>query len=160
MSSSPELPMVALNALLPGSGLALRGRLATGLGLLVPALAALSVAVLTVALREWPGAILLSAVAGGCYLTLSILASALWWWYHRPLHRDMDKVHGLYRQAAGAYLRGELPAAVGAAERLAELLPDEAGSWRLLALVARAQGTDTLATNASQRAARLDNQNQ
>ncbi len=155
-----ELPLFALNALLPGAGLLLRRRLASGLATLVPALAALSAALIAL---TGAGGLAAPAAQRGAGLALAaylacVLAAALAWWLAGARAVPASaQVHALYRAAATAFLTGELPAAEAAARRLTRALPAEAGSWRVLSLVARAHGHGALATAAGQRAIRLDN---
>lgn len=146
----------ALNSLLPGSGLVLRRRLLPGLLLLIPALALVSVGVIGLCDRDNPALQVLGAQAMLAYLGCSTLAAVVWWWSDRPVHIDQRQVQELYRAAATAYLVNQLPAAEQASHRLTRLLPNEAGTWRLLELVARARGSLAQATAAGQRAKRLD----
>jgi hypothetical protein len=153
-----DLPLFTVNALLPGSGLVLRRRLVPGLGLLLAALAVLSVAAISLAGGAAPGAQLRGALALLAYLGCAAAAAATWWLGAAPAPLDAMTVHALYRAAATAFLGDDLAAAEAAARRLTRALPAEAGSWRVLALVARAGGHAGLATAAGQRAIRLDNQ--
>jgi hypothetical protein len=153
-----DLLQFAFNALLPGAGLVLRRRLVPGLGLMVAALAGLSIALISLAAGEEPAAQLRGALALLAYLGCAAAAALCWWLGAGARPVDAARVHALYRAAATAFLHDDLAAAEAAARRLTRAAPAEAGSWRVLALVARARGRRGLATAAGQRALRLDNQ--
>jgi hypothetical protein len=152
----PAFLTCALNSLLPGSGLVLRRRLVPGLSLLIPALVLVSAGVIGTYDRDDPALQVHGAMALVAYLVCSVLAAVAWWWSDRPVRIDQVQVQALYRAAATAYLQNQLLAADQACHRLTRLLPNEAGSWRLLELVARARGSLSQATAAGQRAKRLD----
>ncbi len=147
----------AFNVAVPGAGLVLRNRLGLGLALLLPALALLSLGILGLGSRDDADAMVKGAAALIAYLGFALLAALAWWWstWFRPV--DGAVVMALYREAAAAYLAGQLPAAEAATRRLIRLLPGEPGGWRLLELVARARGEGRLAASAGHRARRLDN---
>jgi hypothetical protein len=153
-----DLMLFACNGLLPGSGLVLRRRLVPGLGLLAVGLAVLSVALISLSAGAAPAAQLRGALALFAYLGCSAAAALAWWSAAPGAPLDAARVHELYRAAATAFLAGELTAAAAAAQRLARAAPAEAGSWRVLALVARARGRQAEAYAAGQRAIRLDTQ--
>jgi tetratricopeptide (TPR) repeat protein len=154
----PDLLLFAVNGMLPGSGLVLRRRLVSGLGLLLAALAALSVAAISLGAGAEAAAQLRGGLALLAYLGCVAAAALCWWLGGVSATVDAMTVHQLYRAAATAFLAGELSAAEAGARALTRALPTEAGSWRVLALVARARGRSALATAAGQRAIRLDNQ--
>jgi hypothetical protein len=151
-----DLLLFTCNAALPGSGLVLRRRLVPGLGLLLAALAGLSIALISLPAGAEPAAQLRGALALLAYLGCAAAAALCWWSGAATV--DAARVHALYRAAATAFLADDLAAAEAAARRLTRALPAEAGSWRVLALVARVRGRPGLATAAGHRAIRLDNQ--
>ena len=153
-----DLLLFAFNAALPGSGLVLRRRLVPGLGLLLAALAGLSIALISLAGGPEPAAQRHGALALLAYLGCAAAAALCWWIGAGAATVDAARVHALYRAAATAFLADDLAAAEAAARRLTRAAPAEAGSWRILALVARARGRPGLATAAGQRAIRIDNQ--
>jgi hypothetical protein len=150
------ITLLMLNCLIPGSGLVLRRRLILGLSLLLPALALVSIAIIGLIDRDRPTGQVQGAIALLAYLGCSVLGALAWWWCERVPRIDPARVHELYRAAAAAFLGDRLAEADQAARRLTRLLPHEAGSWRLLELVARARGSATQATAAGQRAKRLE----
>ncbi len=153
-----DLLLFAVNALLPGAGLVLRRRLVPGLALVLLALAGLSIALISLAAGSEPAAQLRGALALLAYLGCAAAAALCWWLGAAAAPPAAGRVHELYRAAATAFLADDLAAAEAAAQRLTRAAPAEAGSWRVLALVAGARGRRGLATAAGQRALRLDNQ--
>jgi hypothetical protein len=145
-----------LNTALPGSGLLLRH---PGLWPAVPAvIGAAGLSLIAVAFAT-PGSATTIPV-GWCGLVLWLLALGVatiaWAVVERPSSRDLTAIQPLFREVAKAYLTGDLPAAEQAAKRLVHLAGAEAGAWRLLALVTRAQGRTAQAIKLDRRAARLD----
>jgi hypothetical protein len=127
-------PVTVADALLPGSGLIVDGRLAWGAPLLAPAILLLS-------------ALLLSLTLGGAfaawtapraipvYLLLSIGALVI---RHRLAVRervDPEQTRQLARAAEQAWLRNE-PDAADKARAVTRAAPELPQAWRLLALVA------------------------
>jgi|GEM_PF-3990447 hypothetical protein len=148
--------LFAVNCVLPGSGLLLSRRLLTGLALLGGSLGLLSAVAIGLCERDQPAVRLAGAISLAAYPGWCALGALAWWWCCRSAVVDPARVHALYRTAATAFLTGQLEAAEVAAGQLTTLLPSEAGSWRLLELVARARGQAARATAAGHRAKRLD----
>lgn len=145
-----------LNTVLPGSGLLLRH---PGLWPALPALiGAAGLSLLAVAFAT-SGSVTTIPV-GWCglllWLAALVVATIAWAVMERPSSRDLTAIQPLFREVAKAYLTGDLPAAEVSAKRLVALAGAEAGAWRLLALVTRAQGRTAQATKLDRRAARLD----
>lgn len=148
--------LLVLNAVLPGTALALDGHVIPGLALLLPALACLSAALLS----PWsadPEAWRLGLGATAAFLALSAASSASLWWRERRGRLDPVLIRRLFRETATRYLRNELTDAEIAARRLIQAAPEEPGAWRVLELVARERGAIRLATIAGSRAQALDN---
>lgn len=145
-----------LNSALPGSGLLLRhpGVWPAFLGLGGAAgLSLIAVALLT------PGsaATLPLGWAGvGLWSTATVVATIAWAVLERPSSRDLGAIQPLFREVAHAYLTGDLSRAEKGARQLVALAGAEAGAWRLLALVTRAQGHAIQAGKLDRRAARLE----
>jgi hypothetical protein len=118
----------------------------------------LSVAAISLPAGAAPAAQLRGALALLVYLGCTAAAALCWWLGAGAATVDAARVHELYRTAAAAFLADDLAAAEAAAHRLTRVAGAEAGSWRVLALVAHARGRAGLATAAGQRAIRLDNQ--
>jgi len=145
-----------LNSALPGSGLLLRH---PGVWPAVPAvIGAIGLSLVAVALAT-PGVATMVPV-GWCGLALwlaaLVVATIAWAVVERPSSRDLSAIQPLFREVAKAYLTGDLTAAEQSARRLVALSGAEAGAWRLLALVTRAQGRTAQAAKLDRRAARLD----
>lgn len=151
----PRLPLIALNALVPGAGLLL---VRPGLAPLLPALlgvAGLSVLGAALLAGDLPQAPLAGWVGLGLWAA-AVLGTSLWWWAgERVRSRDLGAIRAAWRDAAERYLRDDLRGAVQAARRLTALAPAEPGAWRLLELVATAGGDARLAATAAARAAAL-----
>lgn len=147
---------LVLNSVLPGSGLLLRH---PGVWPAVPAvLGAVGLSLITVALTS-PGTSTIIPVGWcglGLWLAAVLVATIAWMLVERPSSRDLLAIQPLFREVAQAYLTGDLPVAERAARRLVALAGSEAGAWRLLALVTRAQGHSAQAATFDRRAARLD----
>ncbi len=148
--------MRPLSFLLPGAGFVLRGDLAIGFALAVPALLAVGVMLLSWAIATpgyawpWAGGALL------CYLGLAGLAA---WWLTRcetvaPV--DAAAVRAAFARLAADHLNGRDAQALGAAHELTVLAPHEPGAWRALALAARQIGDRHLEKRAVQRAERIE----
>jgi hypothetical protein len=145
-----------LNSALPGSGLLLRH---PGVWPVVPAvIGAAGLSLIAVALATPGTAATLPVGWWGLALWLAavLVATIAWAVIERPSSRDLTAIQPLFREVAKAYLTGDLPTAEKAARRLVALAGAEAGAWRLLALVTRAQGRTAQATKLDRRAARLD----
>lgn len=145
-----------LNTALPGSGLLLRH---PGLWPAVPAvIGAAGLSLIAVALAT-PGTAATVPV-GWCgfalWLAALLVATIAWAVVERPSSRDLIAIQPLFREVAKAYLTGDLTTAERAARRLVALAGAEAGAWRLLALVTRAQGRPEQAAKLDRRAARLE----
>ena len=149
--------LAVLNVLLPGAGLLIAGHLGAGLALLVPSVVVLALVVGVLGLFATAAAALplLLGLLGG-ELLLAATAGGLWWWYDRRGRYDPLVVRSLHRQAAAAYLRNERPAAMAKALALTRAAPEEAGTWRFLALVAADAGDQPLAARAERRAQAID----
>ena len=147
---------LVLNVVLPGAGLLLRHAGwwpavvaligAVGLSLVAVTFAAPGSATIAqvgwIGLASWGAAVL---VAAGAWAVLE-----------RPSSRDLTAIQPLFREVAKAYLTGDLAMAEQTARRLVRLAGAEAGAWRLLALVLRAQGRAPEASRLDRRAARLE----
>lgn len=145
-----------LNVALPGSGLLIDGHLGAGLGLLVPAVVLIALAI---------GALGLFTVALGVtvigwlallYAILALIAGGLWWLNASRRHYDPTQVRALHREAAKAYLTSQTDVALAKAHALTKAAPEEAGTWRFLALVAGDAGDASLAKRAEARALAID----
>ncbi len=155
--AAPSAVNYVANALLPGAALVARGQLAVGLGLLVAALLALCLVALGFA--GVPGfdtaCIARDALA---YAALALAADLGLWALARQPRIDAVAVRGVHREAATAYLRNDLPAAVAAATRLTRIAPGEPGAWDLLALMAKADGKAAIAAKAARHARAIERQ--
>lgn len=147
---------LALNVVLPGAGLLLRH---AGLWPAIPAvLGAIGLSLVAVAFAAHGS--LTAAGAGwiglALWSTAAMVAAIAWAVLERPSSRDLSAIQPLFREVAKAYLTGDLTAAEQAARRLTRLAAAEAGAWRLLALILRAQGRAGEATRLDRRALRLE----
>ena len=126
---------IALNALVPGCMLALRGRPGFGLLLVAAAVICLSLAVVGAFLAgpAWHPAAHVALLA---YLVLAAFSSVALWWRSRLNPIDPIAVRRLHRAAAAAWLRDESAAALTAARTLTTTAASEPGAWRLLELIA------------------------
>ena len=129
------IPSIAIaDALLPGSGLIVEGRLAVGALLLLPAivvLAALAVALVVggaLAADVWPQAL-------PSYVLLGAIALLMRWRYTRLARIDPVRARELARAAAKAWLRGQDAEAIASAKQLVRAAPELPNAWRMLALV-------------------------
>lgn len=149
-------PGTWLNLAIPGAGLLVRGRLGLGLGLILPAMFALSAFVLahlvvtSTALGGWRFGLL------AVYLLLAGIATAAHATLLRERAVDGDALRALFRQVGAAHLTDRHAEALAAAQRLAALAPKEPGAWRLLAQVAEGAGDAGVAARARRRADGLD----
>jgi hypothetical protein len=147
---------LALNVVLPGAGLLLRHAgwwpvvvaLIGTVGLSLVVVAFVSPGSATIALVGWAGLTLWAAAV--------VVAVGTWAMLERPSSRDLTAIQPLFREVAKAYLTGDLAVAEQSARRLVRLAGAEAGAWRLLALVIRAQGRPREATRYDRRALRLE----
>jgi hypothetical protein len=147
---------LVLNTALPGSGLLLRH---PGLWPAVPAVfAAAGLSLIAVALATPGTATTIPVGWSGLALWLAALLAATIAWavVERPSSRDLTAIQPLFREVAKAYLTGDLTTAERVARQLVDLASAEAGAWRLLALVTRAQGRTTQAAKLDRRAAKLE----
>lgn len=147
---------LVLNCALPGAGLLLRR---PGVWPAVPAVlgaAGLSLIAVALATPGTPGTIPLGWYGLGLWSAALLVATVAWAVLERPSSRDLAAIQPLFREAAKAYLTGDLAAAELVAKRLTRLAGAEPGAWRLLALVTRAQGRGAQAADLDRRAARLD----
>jgi hypothetical protein len=149
-------PGTWLNLAVPGAGLLVRGRVALGLGFILPAIFTLSALVLAHLVAT-------SAALGGWRLGLAAayaLFAAAATGLHAALLRerplDGEAVRALHRQVAAAHLADRHGEAVAGARRLVAAASGEPGAWRLLALVAEGAGDAATATRARQRARGLE----
>ena len=152
--SAWRLPV--LNAALPGSGLLIAGHLVAGLLLLIPTIVILALVIAVVGLFSWEAAepFLLSLSLGYALLATG---AALWWRRCARRQRfDPTAVRQLHRSACAAWLQGRSAEALAGAHRLTGLAPEEAGTWRFLALVAGDAGDQRTARKAEARAAAID----
>ncbi len=144
-----------LNGALPGTGLAVRGRLTVGLALLLLALAALTTLLLADLLATPAFARSLRLAAGLGYLILALLASLAWYLWERRRRWQTERIIELHRAAAAAYLAGDHARALTDARALARSAADLPGAWLFLATVASAAGHDELQRRAQRRHRRL-----
>lgn len=147
---------LVLNVVLPGAGLLLRHAggwlaaltLAGGIGLSLVAVALVTPGSAILAQVGWGGLALWGAAV--------LVAGIAWAVLERPSSRDLAAIQPLFHEVAKAYLTDDLAGAERAARRLVRLAGAEAGAWRLLALVLRAQGRAGEATRLDRRALRLE----
>ncbi|MBA2482557.1 MAG: hypothetical protein H0V44_17980 [Planctomycetes bacterium] len=151
------MPAYAINALVPGSALLTRARLAVALPLVVAALACASLAALAV-LASVPGIDGLAVHALLGYAALGVVATVALWHHDRAGRIDPARVRALHREAAAAYLRSDLVAAERSAGLLIRAAPREPGAWNLMALVAQARGNAPGARRAARRARALESE--
>ena len=150
-----QLPL--LNIALPGSGLLIAGHLGMGLALLVLAVIALSLAIGAVGLFTTAvSGIIIAWLAAG-YAGLAVIAGTCWWRLARRQQYDPAHVRALHRAACTAYLTNKPEIAVAQAHALTKAAPEEAGTWRFLALVAADAGQSALAKRAEAKALAIDN---
>lgn len=147
---------LVLNVMLPGAGLLLRH---PGVWLAAPALlGAIGLSLVAVAFAAHGSAT--TAAVGWIGLALwgvaVLIATTAWVVLERPSSRDLSAIQPLFREVAKAYLTGDLRTAEQSARKLVRLAGAEAGAWRLLALVLRAQGRGPEAAGLDRRAARLE----
>ena len=148
--------LILVNTLAPGTALIVRGQLASGLALLLPALVGLSMWLVVVGLAQ-TSAWALGLIGLLTYLLSALSAAVVWWRVAGRGRPDPEQVRALHRVVAAHYLRGEWPAALPAARRLALMASEEAGAWRILELVAQGAGDARIARHAAARARRCDN---
>lgn len=142
---------ITINALIPGSILLYRGRLA--LGLILVSLATMVISVMCAGhFLSRPDGQVISGYANCAYLFIAAIASIGLWWYDRPQITNALTIRQLYQTSAAAWLRDEHDAALRAASALVKHAPNEAGAWHLLAMTAKSVGNHRIATRASQRA--------
>ena len=144
-----------MNALLPGSGLVLQGRLLAGLLLLLPAVALLGLMVLAAGLADEAYWRQLLLQIGGSYVLLSGIAAGLLWWSCRRPAVDTEQARALVDASAHAYLNDRHSEAIAQAQALCRQAPHLPGAWQLLALVAQAAGQPALVKQAERRRQRL-----
>ena len=147
---------LALNCILPGSGLLLRH---PGVWPVLPALlGAAGLSLVAVALGTSGSAA--TVPVGWCGLLLwlgaALAATVGWALLERPSSRDPAAIQPLFRDIARLYLTDQLPAAELAARTLVAMAGAEPGAWRLLALITRAQGHGRRAARFERRAVRLE----
>lgn len=144
-----------INIPLPGAGHVLRGRVALGLGLLVPALVLVTALLLVglVGTSTWAGSVR-GWLLGG-YLVLALAATTGHLLIDRSPPTDPELIRQLHRAAAVAFLADRDAEAVAAAEQLVAHAGREPGAWRLLALTADAAGDRARGGFARRRLARL-----
>ena len=152
--SAWRLPV--LNAALPGAGLLIAGHLVAGLMLLTPTVVVLALVIAVIGLFTWEAAVPFVLGLTLCYALLAA-GAVLWWWRcARRLRFDPAAVRLLHRSACAAWLQGRSAEALAGAHRLTGLAPEEAGTWRFLALVAGDAGDQRTARKAEARAAAID----
>ena len=126
--------LTLIDALVPGSGLIIEGRIWPGALLLAPAIAALSLLLVSLllggAFADWAGLRVLPV-----YAVLAGLACLLRWRYAQRARLDPVQVKKLARITAQAWLRGQDEAAASAAQALVRAAPELPNAWRLKALV-------------------------
>lgn len=147
-----------LIAALPGSALVLRGRLWLGAALLLPSLLCLVLLLLAPLLStsQFLGSFALVLLL--IYLSLAGISGLVYVNVVRPARVDEERVRTLHRQAAAAYLTGDLNTALTSARALAAEARKLPGAWRLLAMVADAAGDRALAGKARRTLQRLEDQ--
>lgn len=127
-------PTTLADALLPGSGLAVDGRLGWGTALLAPSIAILSALAISLLLGGAFAAWTLPR-ALPAYAVLIIAAIAVRRWLAARERVDPEAARRLAREAQRAWLRGE-PDAADRARALTRLAPELPQAWRLLAVIA------------------------
>ena len=148
--------LMVLNLALPGAGLVVRGHLALGIALVLPALLTLAVAALAAGILVRPLAFSVVTTCLGIWATLSVIAATLWWRQDQREHLDPVAVRAIHREAAAAWLKEQPAEALAAARRLVVAAPEEPGAWQLLARIAQDAGDPTLARRAARRAATIE----
>ncbi len=143
------------NALLPGSGLVARDRLACGLPLLVLTVLILGLWPLTGLLATATLASRLRLGLALAYGILALVASLAWWLWEHPRPMQPRLAAELSRAASRAYLRGELDEAWRLAIQLCRCARDIPGAWQLRHLIATARKDQRAAAVAQRRWQRL-----
>jgi hypothetical protein len=152
--SAWRLPV--LNAALPGAGLLIAGHLVAGLVTLIPAIVLLALILAVIGLFSWEAATPILGILGACYALLAA-GAALWWWRCARRQRfDPTAVRLVHRTACAAFLQGRSAEALAGAQQLTGMAPEEAGTWRFLALVAGDAGDQRTARRAEARATAID----
>jgi hypothetical protein len=123
-----------LDAILPGAGLVISGRLAGGIPLFAMALVLAAGAVVAVLMGGAVTPRMLPPIAAGYVLLIAIAQSARWA-YARRARFDPQAARRLARSALAAWLRDQPEAAATASRQLLKLAPEEPGAWRLRHLV-------------------------
>lgn len=154
-SVSRALPL--LNLLLPGAGLLIAGNLVAGLLLLVPTVILIALMLGVLGLFTLAAAVPILGVLALLYAALAGLAGVWWWHLARRRIYDPVQVRALHRTAVTAYLQGRSAEAVVTAHRLVAAAPEEAGTWRFLALLAGDAGDAVLAKRALAKALLIEN---
>ena len=139
------------NALLPGSGLVLRDRLAFGLPMLLLAVLALGLWPLVgmLATASFASRLRLALALG--YGILALLASGAWWLWERPRPTHPRQAAELSRAISRAYLRGEMDEAWRLVTQLCRCAAEIPGTWQLRALIATARNDPRAAASARRR---------
>ena len=152
--SAWRLPV--LNAALPGSGLLIAGHLVAGVVLLIPTIVVLALVIAVIGLFSW-GAALPFLLGLSLGYALCAAGATLWWWRcARRLRFDPAAVRLAHRSACAAFLQGRSTEALAGAQQLTGMAPEEAGTWRFLALVAGDAGDQRTARRAEARATAID----
>lgn len=157
--SSNGWHMPLLNMALPGSGLLIAGHVGPGLALLVGAILLISVAIGAVGLFTTAVSFVILGWLTCFYAGLAAIAGGWWWRQARRLRYDPTQVRQLHRAACAAYLTDQPAVALAKAHALTRAAPEEAGTWRFLALVAADSGQQTLAKRAEAQAIAIDHRN-
>jgi len=145
-----------LDAVLPGAGLVVRGRLAVGLPCLVAAVLVIAGVVLAqlVLIRGSATPVTLSLI--GVYVVLIAVAVTVQVLGRPPATPAAELIRTRHRSIAAAWLRGEATVALEGARELSRLAAGEPGAWRLVELIASRSGEKQEAQRAARRAQRLE----
>ena len=152
-----RMPLV--NVALPGSGLLIAGHVGVGLGLLACAIVLLSLAIGAFGLFTMAVSVTIIGWLASLYAGLAAIAGGCWWRQARRQHYDPAQVRQLHRAACTAYLTDQPAVALVKAHALTRAAPEEAGTWRFLALVAADSGNHALAIRAEAQATAIENRN-
>ncbi len=148
-------PRVWLNLILPGSGLIAEGFIFRGTALLALFVVTTAVLLVAPALAEPEQVGRVRLVGASLAATTMVAAFAEAW--RQALRRRIDpgRVRELHRMVAKSYLTGDAQARVQA-EALVAAAPEEPGTHRILALVARAGKDEATALRAEATAAAIE----
>jgi hypothetical protein len=136
--------------------LLIAGHLIAGLAMLIPTIVLLALMLAVLGLFSWEAATPILGLLVSGYALLAVGASLWWWRCVRRQRFDPLAVRLVHRTACGAFLQGRTAAALAGARQLTGMAPEEAGTWRFLALVAGDAGDQRTASRAQARAAAID----